>query len=155
MKKTKQGQGPYLLRLSHLYESDHGLCTEGHFQQLLELESKRALRSGTVPLLVLLDLTDFENETEAECVLRNVASVLFSSTREIDEKGWYRYPDILGILVTDSITTGGILLSAGDVVTERLRANLAKRLAPSDVDRIGFSCQPGLSSAIPCTSAAG
>jgi GGDEF domain-containing protein len=147
MKKTTKRAIPYLFRLSYLYESDYGLCTEEHFQELLDLETKRALRSNTVPLLVLLDLTGFEEKTEADRVLRNAASILFSSTREIDQKGWYRYPAVLGILVTDLIAAGDILPSARDTILDRLRANLAKTIAGSDVERIGFSCQTVVSSA--------
>jgi hypothetical protein len=46
MKKMKKHESPCLLRLSYLYESDYGFCTEEHFQHCLT----PALRSNTVPL---------------------------------------------------------------------------------------------------------
>jgi hypothetical protein len=141
MIKNAKRASPYFLRLSYLYESDYGLCAEEHFHQLLALEAKRALRSRTVPLLLLLDLTGFDEGREADLVLRNVTPVLFSSTREVDAKGWHRYPGVLGVLVADSIATGDSLLSARDAIVDRLRANLAKTLASSDIERIRFSCQ--------------
>ena len=147
MKKSPKHAIPFFFRLSHLYEPDYGFHEEEHFHRLADLERKRALRSNTAPALLLLDLTDFGNEAEADRTLRNVASVLFSSTREIDAKGWYRYPEVLGILVADSITTGGIPFSAGEAVLERLRANLAKSLTSSEIERIGFSYQTGLAPA--------
>ena len=141
MKKITKPASPYFLRLFHLYESDYGLCAEEHFQELLDLETKRALRSNRVPLLLLLDLTAFEEKREGDRVLRNLAPVLFSSTREIDAKGWYRYPAVLGILVPDLIGTGGSLLSTRDAIVDRLRANLEKALGSWDLARIIFSCQ--------------
>ncbi len=141
MIKNAKRASPYFLRLSYLYESDYGLCAEEHFHHLVALEAKRALRSRTVPLLLLLGLTGFDEEKEADLVLRKVAPVLFSSTREVDAKGWHRYPDVLGILVADSIATGDSLLSATDAIVNRLRANLAKTLAGSTIERIRFFCQ--------------
>ncbi len=141
MKKNAKPASPYFLRLFHLYESDYGLYAEEHFQELLDLETKRALRSKRVPLLLLLDLTAFEEKREGDRVLRNLAPVLFSFTREIDAKGWYRYPTILGILVPDLIGTGGSLLSTRDTIVDRLRTNLTKALGSWDLERIVFSCQ--------------
>ena len=44
-------------------------------------------------------------------------------------------------------TAGGIPFSAGEAVLERLRANLAKSLTRSEIERIGFSYQTGLAPA--------
>ena len=143
MKKAAKHAIPFFFRLSHLYEPDYGFYEEEHFHRLVDLERKRALRSNTAPALLLLDLTGFGDEVEADPTLRKVASVLVSSTREVDAKGWYRYPAVLGILVADSIAAGGIPFSAGDAVLERLRANLAKNLTRSEVERIGFSFRTG------------
>jgi hypothetical protein len=141
MKKNAKSASPYFLRLFHLYESDYGLYKEEHFQELLDLETKRALRSKAAPLLLLLDLTAFEEKREGDRVLRNLAPALFSSTREIDAKGWYRYPAVLGILVPDLIATGDSLLSTKDTIVARLQTNLAKALGSLDVERIVVSCQ--------------
>jgi hypothetical protein len=141
MKKNAKSASPYFLRLFHLYESDYGLYKEEHFQELLDLETKRALRSKAAPLLLLLDLTAFEEKREGDRVLRNLAPVLLSSTREIDAKGWYRYPAVLGILVPDLIATGDSLLPTRDTIVDRLRTDLTKALGSLDVERIGFSCQ--------------
>ena len=141
MKKNAKSASPYFLRLFHLYESDYGLYEEEHFQELLDLETKRALRSKAAPLLLLLDLTAFEEKREGDRVLRNLAPVLFSSTREIDAKGWYRYPAVLGILIPDLIPTNDFLLLTRGAVIDRLRTDLAKALGSLDVERVGFSCQ--------------
>jgi hypothetical protein len=132
---------PHVLSLSYLYESDYGLCAEEHFHQLVDLETKRAARSKTISLLLSLDVTAFEGQSKGDRVLRSVTSVLFSSTREIDAKGWYRYPAVLGILVTDVIATGDSLVSTRDIIVDRLRTHLEKALGSLDVERIGFSCQ--------------
>jgi hypothetical protein len=148
MKKNAKQRIPYFLRLSYLYESDHGLCAEEEFHRLLDMETKRALGSKTSPLLLLLDLTAFRGMGEGDRVLRNVASALFSSTREIDTKGWHRYPAVLGILVTDLIGAGDSLVSTRDAIVDRLRTNLAKTLNSSDLDRI-LSCS-NLAEPLPC-----
>ncbi len=132
---------PYFLRLSHLYESDFGLYTEEEFRRLVDLEGKRALRSDAVPVLLLLNLADFEEGEEAERVLRKLAPVLFSSTREVDAKGWYEYRSTLGILITDAVPTHQSLCSMRGVVVDRLRANLARALHRVDLQRIRLSCQ--------------
>ena len=136
---------PYFLRLSYLYESDHGLYAEEEFHRLVDLEARRTARSKTVSLLLLLDLTGFEGKGEGDRVVRNVASVLFSSTREIDAKGWHQYPAVLGILVTDLIPTNDSLQATRDAIVNRLRTNLAKTLDSSCLERILFSghlCPP-------------
>jgi len=126
------------LRLSYLYEADHGLYAEEEFHRLVELESKRAARSKTVSLLVLLDLTPFEGRQEGDRVLRDVVSALFSSTREIDTKGWYRCPNVLGVVMTDLMPTNDSLRAARDALVDRLRTNLAKSLDRSELERILF-----------------
>ena len=141
MKEIAKTASPYFLRLFHLYESDYGFCAEEHFQELLHLETKRALRNKTVPLLLLLDLTAFEEEKEGDRMLRNLAPALFSSTREIDAKGWYRYPAVLGIIVPDLIAISDSLLPTRDTIVDRLRTNLTKALGSLDAERIGLSCQ--------------
>lgn len=141
MKTNANRVVPYLFRLSYLYESDYGLYPEEEFHRLVELETKRAARSKAASLMLLLDVTAFQEEREEDRVLRNLAQVLFSSTREIDAKGWYRYPAVLGILVTDVIATGDSMLSTRDTIFDRLRANLAKALGSLDVERIKFSWQ--------------
>ncbi len=139
MKKNANSALPYFLKLSHLYEPDHGLYTEEEFHRLVALEVKRASRSNTVPLLVLLDLTSFDEREEADRAVRKVAPVFFSSTREVDAKGWYRYPSILGILIVDLAPANDSLHTARDAVVDRLRTSLAKSLGSSDLERILFS----------------
>jgi hypothetical protein len=112
------------------------------------METKRALWSKTLPLLLLLDLTAFRGMGEGDRVLRNVASALFSSTKEIDTKGWHRYPAVLGILVTDLIGASDSLVSTRDAIVDGLRTNLAKTLNSSDLDRILFSSN--LAEPLPC-----
>ena len=140
MNKNANLMIPYFLKLSYLYESDHGLYAEEEFHRLVDLETKRAARSKTVSLLLLLDLTGFEGKREGDRVVRNVASALFASTREVDAKGWHQYPAALGVLVTDVTATRDSLRSTRDAIVDRLRVNLARTLDSSDVQRIRLSC---------------
>jgi hypothetical protein len=139
MKTNPNRLSPYFLRLSHLYESDHGLFGEEEFHRLMDLEAKRGQRSGMVSLLLLLDLNGFQGKREGDRVIKDVASALFASTREIDAIGWHRYPTTLGILVTDVTATLDSLGSKRDAILGRLRVNLATIIGSSDLARVGFS----------------
>ncbi len=141
MNKNRNLTIPYFLRLSYLYESDHGLYAEEEFHRLVDLETKRAARSKTVSLLLLLDLTGFEAAREGDRLIRDLASALFASTREVDAKGWHRYRRVLGVLVTDVQATLDSLHSTRDAIVDRLRVNLARTLDSSDVQRIKLLCR--------------
>ena len=140
---------PYFLRLSYLYESDHGLFAEEEFRRLIDLEARRAARSKTVSLLLLLDITAFQGRRELDWITRNVASALFASTREVDAKGWYQYPDVLGVLATDVAATYDSICSTRNDITDELRVSLVGTLDEQDVRRIRFSCRTVPS--LPCS----
>lgn len=76
----------------------HGFYAEDDFFELLQLETKRAQRSMRPLLLVLLDPCEVESCSKKQKVIRGIVSQLFSSTREIDVKGWFREGSVIGVL---------------------------------------------------------
>ena len=77
--------------------------SEEYFQRMLILERLRSEKTGKPFMLILLDIAKLTRGKRAEkaFVLRRLMSVLNSSTRDIDVKGWYMLNSIIGILCQD------------------------------------------------------
>lgn len=96
--------------------------SEEYFQRMLILERKRSSQSGKPFMLILLDIGKLlkGNEKEKETVFQKLNSVLKSSTREIDIKGWYTQDSIIGIICQD------VTKVASDSVHDKLYDALIK-----------------------------
>jgi lipopolysaccharide/colanic/teichoic acid biosynthesis glycosyltransferase len=81
------GQGPIL--------------PEAYFHRMICLERKRAERSGSPFLLMLLDTGKGLPSEKNGKVLDNILSALSLSTRDTDLTGWYRERQVLGIMFTE------------------------------------------------------
>ena len=79
----------------------------GPFNDLLRVEERKTERSENAFLLMLigLELIDPKKKKEAE---RQIASALFSATRESDVKGWYREGSVIGVIFADQNRDGPI-----------------------------------------------
>jgi hypothetical protein len=90
--------------------------SEEYFQRMLILERLRSQKTGKPFMLVLLNIGKLIKGKQAEkaFVLRRLMSVLNSSTRDIDVKGWYMLDSIIGVICKD--------------VGERHRTKVAGRL---------------------------
>ena len=77
------------------------LYNEEDFNKLLCIEKSRAERSGRSFLLMKVELEDEIGAFNKKEIFRKVALTLDSSIRDIDIKGWYRYPETLGIIFTE------------------------------------------------------
>jgi lipopolysaccharide/colanic/teichoic acid biosynthesis glycosyltransferase len=78
-----------------------GLYREEYFNELLSLERKRCERSRGSILLMLADLTAFEDSADRREVAKLMCNALSSVTRETDVKGWYLNDSVAGIAFTD------------------------------------------------------
>ena len=96
--------------------------SEEYFQRTLILERKRSKESGRPFMLILLDIGKLlkGNEKEKKIVFQKLVSVLDTSTREIDVKGWYTKDSIIGIICQDVQKDGK------DPVTDKLYDTLIK-----------------------------
>jgi len=108
------------------------LCHEEAFQEVIRREAIRRTRSGTFPLLLLFDVAAW-GSTE---MTRKIASVLSSSTREIDVKGWYADGAIMGILFTELGRMQNAVDAAREAILARLRRNLSDILTNEDMRRM-------------------
>ncbi len=82
-----------------LVDKKTGLYIEHYFNDRLSFERKRTERSKNPFLLMLLDLK--ECGTREDRIIREITSVLISSTRETDIKGWYRHHSVIGVIFTE------------------------------------------------------
>jgi hypothetical protein len=77
--------------------------SEEYFERMLILERLKSLKTGKPFMLILLNIGKLIKGKQAEkaFVLRRLVSVLHSSTRDIDVKGWYMLDSIIGIICKD------------------------------------------------------
>lgn len=93
---------------NYLLDKTYGFFVEEYFSELLTYERKRTERSRRPFLLMLLDIDGFSASNNGnngsngkEAAIKKIASALFSSTREIDVKGWYKNGSVIGVLFTE------------------------------------------------------
>ncbi len=84
-----------------LVDHQYGLYVQDFFNERIYLERKRAERSRKGFALMLLKVGDLMRPMRESRAVHAIASVLFSITREIDLKGWYRYGASIGVLFSD------------------------------------------------------
>jgi len=94
--------------------------------------------SGRSFLLLLIDVSVW-GLTE---MTRNVISVLSSSTREIDVKGWYSDGAIIGILFTELGRMHNSVDAARDAIIGRLHGSLSGILSDKDMLRMKITPYP-------------
>ena len=116
-----------------LFDQNNGLYVEDYFTEVLSNERKRTERTKRPFLLMLLDIERFQRVKRKDEVLKDIASVLFSSTREIDVKGWYKHDSIIGVLFTEMNGTDKTSLR------EKIHGNLSGVLGKEFTNRIEIS----------------
>jgi hypothetical protein len=108
------------------------------FQEVIRREAVRSSRSGGSPLLLLFDVSAW-GSTE---MTRKIISVLSSSTREIDMKGWYTDGAIMGILFTELGGMHNALDAAREIIIGRLYGRLSGILSNEDMLRMKITPYP-------------
>ena len=116
--------------------SDDGFYAEPTFHHKLSLERKRAKRSKTHFLLVLLHVEELLIRPDNRRFIKKIENALSSCVRETDIKGWYQQDKIISIIFTeianiDEITKEKILL--------KLQDKLFEALGPEAVQMIRFA----------------
>jgi hypothetical protein len=112
-------------------------CKEA-FQEVIRREAVRSSRSGRSPLLLLFDVSVW-GQTE---MTRKITSVLSSSTREIDVKGWYTDGAVMGILFTEFGTMHNAVDAAREAITGRLYGSLVGMLSNEDMLQMKITPYP-------------
>ena len=113
-----------------------GLCVEEYFHMMLRIAGMRSEESGKPFLLMLLRVGELDDR-----VVREVARVVSSLTREVDLKGWWRTGRKIGILFTEiNGQSRGELIVAKMVITDKIKKGLLRKLGITTADRISISC---------------
>src|SRR3990172_8220092 len=86
-------------------------------------------------LLMLLNIEAVSQNGKRGEVVNGIASVLFSSTREIDLKGWYRKDAVIGVIFTE---INGIDIDKVSL-RKKMQNNLADVLGIEQVKKIDIS----------------
>ena len=84
-----------------LRNPDMNLHPEKFFLNFLHLERKRSERSRRPFMLVVIGLNGFLKTAERREVIKDITSVLSSTTRDIDMKGWYKHNESIGIIFNE------------------------------------------------------
>jgi sugar transferase (PEP-CTERM system associated) len=116
---------------------EFGVLDENYFHKMLDLEGKRAERSGRPFLLTILDIRDLCNGPNRLEALRSVGSILNVITRETDIKGWYEYNYSVGILFTELGDTNIHL--AKESIDKKIRAQLLQVFGAEGAEKIEVS----------------
>jgi len=85
----------------HLKDPCTGLYIENFFREMLVLERRRKERSKQSFLLMLVDFHKDNHGMNSGEVLKDIAQVLLTSTRETDFKGWYRQGQTMGVIFSE------------------------------------------------------
>ncbi|HEY7096244.1 MAG TPA: sugar transferase [Terriglobales bacterium] len=113
------------------------VLSEESFRRTISVERKRTERSRKPFLLMLLDMgREFPTQNDQK-ILKEIASMLVSNTRETDVVGWYRKSAEIGVMFTElSIEDRKAVLST---MLNRISANLAEHLTLEQFNQISIS----------------
>ena len=133
-----------------------GLYIESFFREMLVLERRRKERSKQSFLLMLVDFHKDSSEMNSGEVLKDIAQVLLTSTRETDFKGWYRQGQTMGVIFSElSLATvdeaknsiekkfnQGLEMSLGTQIISML--TITFHVFPEDAEKVTSHSTPNL-----------
>jgi len=117
---------------------DCALYRREAFQEVIRREAVRSSRSGRSFLLLLFDVSVCGS---AE-MTRKITSVLASSTRDTDVKGWYTDGAVMGILFTEFGRMHNAVDAAKEAIIGRLYGSLSGILSNEDMLRMKITPYP-------------
>ncbi len=132
---NKAHQHP-LQHTDHLLDNGYSFYVEDYFNKLLCTERKRTERTKKPILLMLLNIEDIIGIVEKKQVINKIASVMFSSTREIDIKGWYKNDSVIGIIFTE---LNGIYKNRNIRFLQEIHNNLCNIMGLEQVKKVKIS----------------
>jgi GGDEF domain-containing protein len=106
-------------------DCETGSLSETQFRHALERERKRAQRSKSHSLLMLIDATAFIARNDEATLARRIAKFAAACMRETDLGGWSQTNAVFGILFTELGETGT------EVATNAIRSKVMARLQKS------------------------
>jgi hypothetical protein len=84
-----------------LRDSQTSLYSEQCFHEFLTIEKKRCERSEDQKLLMLANLSSFDDIAERQNIAKSMTDILSDITRDTDIKGWHVEGLVIGILFTE------------------------------------------------------
>jgi exopolysaccharide biosynthesis polyprenyl glycosylphosphotransferase len=123
-----------------LIDHDYGIYVEDYFSELLRVERKRSERSKDHFLLMLLDVSMFEESDNKKGIIEQITSTLCSSVRDIDVVGWYKYDTIIGVMFREIKEAKEHLGSVRDMILRRIYNKLLNFYDVEHIKNILVSC---------------
>ena len=115
----------------------HQVFSEETFQGILCWERKKAERSSSRLLLMLVNLEEAVEQAPRERTLSEIEIVLCESTRETDATGWYSKDAVLGVIFTD--LGEGSADTLADLIRARSMRALRARIPAEHAARVRIS----------------
>ena len=126
---------------SPLRDPDANLHPEKYFLNFLRLERKRSERSHRPFMLVVIGLKGFQRTAERREVIKDITSVLSSTTRDIDMKGWYKQNESIGIIFNEISANIQSFQTDQQHTLNKVWGNLTEYLGLARFDRLELSYQ--------------
>jgi exopolysaccharide biosynthesis polyprenyl glycosylphosphotransferase len=125
-----------------LRNPDMNLYPETVFVNFLKFERKRSERSGRPFILVVIGLKGFPRTTERREFVKGITRVLFSTTRDIDMKGWYKHNESIGIILNEISSRNAKNVQVDQqYIPRKICENLTQDLGLGRFERLEISCQ--------------
>jgi hypothetical protein len=122
-----------------LTDHDCGIYVEDYFGELLRVERKRSERSKDHFLLMLLDISIFQESDNKKGITEQITSILCASIRDVDAVGWYKYDTVIGLMFRE-MKEGGCSSSAKDIIIRRIYDKLLNFFDREFIKKILVSC---------------
>ena len=117
-------------------EEDYMFYSKSHFQHMLRVERKRTERSKRPFLLLLLDISGIMSLDNNREILGRIKTVLATSLREVDIRGWYEHAKTIGVIFTE---IGHIDVNAIERIIHKIYGRLCRDLDAGWVAKIRIS----------------
>jgi hypothetical protein len=109
------------------------------FRHALQIERKRAERSGNPALLLLFDIeAGHRKNGDSNALAENVTAALLSVTRETDFTGWHSESRVLGAVFTQLPSTSQVQRSVA-AITAKVEAALKSEVGERNIEVRMFS----------------
>jgi lipopolysaccharide/colanic/teichoic acid biosynthesis glycosyltransferase len=119
---------------NQVFDEEFGIYTEGYFREMLTTERKRTERSQKPILLVMIGIENLLDSIPRNNIVRAISSLLSSSAREIDIKGWHLFNRSVGIIYTEINRTGK------ETILQKIRLNLELALGKEFAQSVEVTC---------------
>jgi hypothetical protein len=133
--------GDYTQYRLHLKNPNMDLYPGKNFLNFLRLERKRSERSRRSFILVVIGLKDFSKTAERREIVKDITTVLSSTTRDIDMKGWYKDNEAIGIIFNEIASDTQNCKADQHYILNKVWENLTEYLGLARFDKLEISYQ--------------